>query len=114
MNVTIEFLVSYGYAALFACVLAEQRGLPLPAAPFGGTIARFSFRCTERVSENIVRDKVEGNRELDPCGADCRLRSCVSLDDGLLGCNSDPKGAACENGELHREGRVRADALQRE
>jgi membrane protein DedA with SNARE-associated domain/rhodanese-related sulfurtransferase len=34
MNGTIEFLVTYGYAALFACVLAEQLGLPLPAAPF--------------------------------------------------------------------------------
>ena len=34
MNGTVEFLVSYGYAALFACVLAEQLGLPLPAAPF--------------------------------------------------------------------------------
>jgi membrane protein DedA with SNARE-associated domain len=34
MNGTMEFLTSYGYAALFACVLAEQLGLPLPAAPF--------------------------------------------------------------------------------
>src|SRR6476646_8490119 len=34
MNGTMEFLSSYGYAALFACVLAEQLGLPLPAAPF--------------------------------------------------------------------------------
>lgn len=33
MNETIEFLASYGYAALFACVLAEQLGLPVPAAP---------------------------------------------------------------------------------
>jgi len=34
MNGTVEFLSNYGYAALFACVLAEQFGLPLPAAPF--------------------------------------------------------------------------------
>lgn len=34
MNGTIQFLSSYGYAAIFACVLAEQLGLPLPAAPF--------------------------------------------------------------------------------
>jgi membrane protein DedA with SNARE-associated domain/rhodanese-related sulfurtransferase len=43
MNGTFEFLSSYGYAALFACVLAEQLGLPLPAAPFllaAGALAR--------------------------------------------------------------------------
>lgn len=34
MNGTIEFLLSYGYAALFVCVLVEQLGLPVPAAPF--------------------------------------------------------------------------------
>jgi membrane protein DedA with SNARE-associated domain/rhodanese-related sulfurtransferase len=34
MNGTVEFLSTYGYTALFACVLAEQLGLPLPAAPF--------------------------------------------------------------------------------
>jgi len=34
MNGTIEFLSSYGYTALFVCVLAEQLGLPFPAAPF--------------------------------------------------------------------------------
>jgi membrane protein DedA with SNARE-associated domain/rhodanese-related sulfurtransferase len=34
MNGTVEFLMTYGYAALFACVLAEQLGLPVPAAPF--------------------------------------------------------------------------------
>ena len=34
MNGTLEFLTRYGYAALFAGVLAEQLGLPLPAAPF--------------------------------------------------------------------------------
>lgn len=33
MNEAITFLSSYGYAALFACVLAEQLGLPLPAGP---------------------------------------------------------------------------------
>ncbi len=33
MNGAVEFLSSYRYAALFACVLAEQLGLPLPAAP---------------------------------------------------------------------------------
>ena len=30
----LNSLSTYGYAALFACVLAEQLGLPLPAAPF--------------------------------------------------------------------------------
>jgi membrane protein DedA with SNARE-associated domain len=34
MNGTVEFLSTYGYAALFACVLAEQLGVPVPAAPF--------------------------------------------------------------------------------
>jgi membrane protein DedA with SNARE-associated domain/rhodanese-related sulfurtransferase len=34
MNGAIEFLSAYGYAALFACVLAEQLGAPLPAGPF--------------------------------------------------------------------------------
>ncbi|MES1261551.1 MAG: VTT domain-containing protein [Acidobacteriota bacterium] len=33
MNGTVEFLSTYGYAALFACVLAEQLGVPVPAAP---------------------------------------------------------------------------------
>lgn len=34
MNETIEFLVKHGYIVLFAVVLAEQCGLPLPSAPF--------------------------------------------------------------------------------
>jgi len=34
MNETIEFLVKHGYVVLFAAVLAEQSGLPLPSAPF--------------------------------------------------------------------------------
>ncbi len=34
MNGTLEFLIRYGYAALFVGVLAEQLGLPFPAAPF--------------------------------------------------------------------------------
>jgi len=34
MNGAVEFLSNYGYAALFVCVLAEQLGLPVPAAPF--------------------------------------------------------------------------------
>lgn len=33
MNGTVEFLSSHGYSALFACVLAEQLGVPVPAAP---------------------------------------------------------------------------------
>lgn len=33
MNGTVEFLSTYGHASLFAGVLAEQLGLPLPAAP---------------------------------------------------------------------------------
>ena len=32
MNFTIELLMTYGYAAVFVCVLAEQLGVPLPAA----------------------------------------------------------------------------------
>ena len=34
MNETIAFLVKHGYAVLFAVVLAEQIGLPIPSAPF--------------------------------------------------------------------------------
>lgn len=34
MNETVEFLVKHGYLVLFAAVLAEQSGLPLPSAPF--------------------------------------------------------------------------------
>ncbi|MCX6603668.1 MAG: DedA family protein, partial [Acidobacteria bacterium] len=33
MNNTLEFLVRHGYALLFAAVLAEQLGLPVPAVP---------------------------------------------------------------------------------
>lgn len=33
MNGTVAFLTTHGHAALFACVLAEQLGLPLPAVP---------------------------------------------------------------------------------
>jgi len=33
MNGTVAFLTTHGQAALFACVLAEQLGLPLPAVP---------------------------------------------------------------------------------
>ena len=33
MSGTVEFLVRYGYLLLFAWVLAEQLGLPLPSAP---------------------------------------------------------------------------------
>jgi len=34
MNETVEFLLKHGYIVLFAAVLAEQSGLPLPSAPF--------------------------------------------------------------------------------
>jgi hypothetical protein len=34
MNGTVEFFSNYGYAALFAYVLAEPLGLPVAAAPF--------------------------------------------------------------------------------
>ncbi|MDX6459520.1 MAG: hypothetical protein QOE55_3217 [Acidobacteriaceae bacterium] len=33
MNETIEFLTTYGYTALFTCVLVEQLGIPVPATP---------------------------------------------------------------------------------
>ena len=33
MNETIQFLIDYGYVLLFAWVLIEQMGLPLPAVP---------------------------------------------------------------------------------
>lgn len=33
MNGVVEFLQHYGYLLLFAWVLAEQLGLPLPTAP---------------------------------------------------------------------------------
>lgn len=34
MNDVTQFLAEHGYAALFAVVLAEQLGLPVPATPF--------------------------------------------------------------------------------
>jgi len=33
MNTAIELLMTYGYAAVFLCVLAEQLGVPVPATP---------------------------------------------------------------------------------
>jgi len=33
MNFTIELLMTYGYTAVFVCVLAEQIGAPLPSTP---------------------------------------------------------------------------------
>jgi membrane protein DedA with SNARE-associated domain/rhodanese-related sulfurtransferase len=44
MNGTNELLNTWGYSAVFACVLAEQLGLPLPAAPLllaAGALAGF-------------------------------------------------------------------------
>jgi hypothetical protein len=34
MHSVTEFLIHYGYAALFAAILSEQIGLPVPATPF--------------------------------------------------------------------------------
>ena len=34
MHGTLEFLLRHGYSVLFAAVLAEQIGLPIPSAPF--------------------------------------------------------------------------------
>ena len=34
MNETLQFLVKHGYIVLFASVLAQQLGLPLPSTPF--------------------------------------------------------------------------------
>ena len=42
MNETLEFVIRHGPAVLFAAVLVEQLGVPLPAAPWllaGGTLA---------------------------------------------------------------------------
>lgn len=42
MDETIQFLIQHGYALIFAWVLAEQLGLPLPAIPLllaGGALA---------------------------------------------------------------------------
>ena len=33
MNEPIQFLIQHGYILLFACVLIEQIGLPVPALP---------------------------------------------------------------------------------
>jgi membrane protein DedA with SNARE-associated domain len=33
MSDTLAFLLQYGYVILYACVLAEQIGLPIPAVP---------------------------------------------------------------------------------
>src|SRR6185295_13592018 len=34
MNDTLQYLVQHGYVVVFACVLAQQLGLPLPSTPF--------------------------------------------------------------------------------
>jgi membrane protein DedA with SNARE-associated domain len=34
MNYTLQYLVQHGYIVVFACVLAQQLGLPLPSTPF--------------------------------------------------------------------------------
>ena len=34
MNDTLQYLVRHGYIVLFASVLAQQLGLPLPSTPF--------------------------------------------------------------------------------
>src|SRR5262245_7918684 len=34
MNDTLQFLVKHGYIVLFASVLTEQLGIPLPSTPF--------------------------------------------------------------------------------
>jgi membrane protein DedA with SNARE-associated domain len=43
MNETLSFLVRHGQSVLFACILAEQAGLPFPGTPFllaAGALAR--------------------------------------------------------------------------
>src|SRR5215472_17362160 len=43
MNDALEFLVRHSYAVLFVAVMADQLGLPVPAAPFliaAGALAR--------------------------------------------------------------------------
>lgn len=43
MNNTLQHLVQHGYIVVFACVLAQQLGLPLPSTPFiiaAGALAR--------------------------------------------------------------------------
>src|SRR5215469_10737789 len=43
MNDTLQYLVKHGYIVLFAAVLAQQLGLPLPSTPFivaAGALAR--------------------------------------------------------------------------
>jgi membrane protein DedA with SNARE-associated domain/rhodanese-related sulfurtransferase len=66
MNGTVEFLSSYGYAALFACVLVEQLGLPLPAAPLllaAGALAglgrlNLAFALLLSVAASLIGDTV--------------------------------------------------------
>ena len=66
MNGTVELLSSYGYAALFACVLAEQLGLPLPAAPFllaAGALAglgrlNLAFALLLAVAASLIGDTI--------------------------------------------------------
>ncbi len=66
MNGTVEFLSTFGYAALFACVLVEQLGLPLPAAPFllaAGALAglgklNLAFALLLAVAASLIGDTV--------------------------------------------------------
>ena len=66
---TLQFLVKHGYVVLFASVLAQQLGLPLPSTPFiiaAGALAhsgQLSFTATLFVSCIAAKDQA-GSRLL--------------------------------------------------
>ena len=60
MHSVLEFLLKHGYAVLFAWVLAEQIGLPVPSLPIllaAGALAgsgRFNFAASSRNKRRIL------------------------------------------------------------
>jgi membrane protein DedA with SNARE-associated domain len=64
MNEVIQFLIRHGYAVLFIWVLAEQMGLPVPAAPLllaAGVLAgqgflNFTLACILAVLASLISD----------------------------------------------------------
>ena len=58
MNETLQYLVKHGYIVLFASVLAQQLGLPLPSTPFiiaAGARAHWSVEFRRRDLRRLQR-----------------------------------------------------------
>ena len=66
MNATVEFLLQHGYVLLFAFVLAEQSGLPIPSTPMllaAGALAGLSrmnlaFAGTLAIVASLIGDSL--------------------------------------------------------